>query len=311
MRKYEKVHIDYVKSIAKGRYNDEITDLFNEKFNTNKSVGAICSMKKNHNIVSGKLPYRPRPNIRIFTDEQEDFLKENVKGLYSNELAKLVNDEFDLNITESQIKSWKNRNKVTSGLTGHFEKGRESWNKGMKGLNTGGEKGWFKKGRQPNNYRPVGSERIDSKDGYIIVKVQDEGSFQDRWRHKHVVVWEKEHGKAPENHVIVFLDTNKENVTLHNLELLTRGELALMNKGNYFSTNPEITKAGISLVRFDSKLFGLEIHKGNEELFKEKMLLANSNGIETGTFMARIRRGWTMNQAANKPLNFRFSKGVI
>src|SRR5699024_11329628 len=93
---------DYVKSSAQGQESEQIEDLFNEKFNTNKDVAAICSMKKNHNIVSGKLPYRPRPNIIIFTDEQEDFLKENVKGLYSNELAKLVNDEFDLNITESQ-----------------------------------------------------------------------------------------------------------------------------------------------------------------------------------------------------------------
>lgn len=311
IRKYTKEHIDYVKSIATGRYNDEITKMFNDKFNQNKSVSAINALKQNHNIKSGKLPKRRVDALRLFTIEQEKFIKANAEGLYNDELANLVNKEFNLNVSRKQIATWKKNHNVSSGLSARFTKGHKAWNKGMKGLNLGGEKGWFKKGQEPQNYRPVGSERTCSKDGYIIMKVQDEGSYQERWRHKHVVIWEKEHGKVPENHVIVFLDTNKENVKLDNLELLTRGELALMNKGNYFSANPEITKAGISLIRFDSKLFGLEIHKGNEELFKEKLLLANSNGIETGTFMARIRRGWTMNQAANKPLNFRFSKGVI
>lgn len=102
---YTDEHVDYIKEVSPGRYNDEIAEMFNHKFNLNKSAGAINSMKKNHGIISGKLPSRPNYKKRIFTKEQERFLFKNAKGLYNQELTDLVNQKFNLNISMSQIKS--------------------------------------------------------------------------------------------------------------------------------------------------------------------------------------------------------------
>ena len=60
----------------------------------------------------------------------------------------------------------------------------------------------FKAGNIPNNYRPIGSERIDC-DGYVMVKVADPNS----WRLKQRVLYEQYHGvKLEKSDVVLFLD---------------------------------------------------------------------------------------------------------
>lgn len=134
--------IEYIKSIAPGRFNKEITKMFNEKFELNKTVSAINSMKSNHGIKSGKLPKQKRLESRLLTKEQDEFLRDNVIGIGNKELAELMNSEFNLNLTTEQIKSYKANYSLSSGLTGQFDKDHEPWNKGMKG------------------YCPPGSERV-------------------------------------------------------------------------------------------------------------------------------------------------------
>lgn len=306
MRKYEKIHIDYVRSIAPGKYNDEIAEMFNKKFNVNKSASAIRAMKGNHGIKSGKLPKRRRPAARLFTEEQEKFIRENAKGLYNNELADLVNYHFRLSMTARQMAIWKKNHNVTSGLTGHFEKGQKAWNKGMTGLVfEGSEKGWFKKGQEPVNYRPVGTERIDSKDGYVVMKVRDDGEWHERWKHKHVVVWEEAHGEVPDNHVVTFLDSDRSNVNIDNLMMISRRELVRMNQGNLFSTDPEMTRSGINLVKIQQRIGDLELYGGNKEEFNKTLERATRNGLNENTFIARLKRGWSLSDAVNKPLHSR------
>lgn len=172
--KYTKEHIDYVRCIAEGRYNKEITEMFNKKFGTDISVNAIRALKANHKIVSN-VSRGGFERKKLFTDQQEEFLKKNVKGTGNQKLTEMFNKKFRTDFSVTQVKGWKRRNKLSSGLDGRFVKGQEVWNKGMKGLVIeGSEKGWFEKGDVPINYRPVGSERICSKDGYVIVKVSDE-----------------------------------------------------------------------------------------------------------------------------------------
>src|SRR5699024_8874048 len=139
----------------------------------------------------------------------------------------------------------------------------------------------------PTNYRPVGSERIDSKDGYIVIKVKDKGTYQERWRHKHVVEWEKYNGKVPKNHTVVFLDGNKENINIDNLALLSRSELLRMNQEGLFSNDPEATKAGIALVRLKQKVHDLDLYGGDFKQFKKHVEKAKDNGLKEQTFIAR------------------------
>lgn len=183
-----------------------------------------------------------------YTDEMKQFILDNYKGRYNQELADLFNQKFNTNITSRMIKSYKANNKLNSGLTGKFRKGQTPHNKGKKMPKEVYEKvkhTMFAKGNVPPNHRPVGSERI-SKDGYIEVKVAE----PNKWRLKQRVVYEEAKGKIPEGCTIIFLDGNKQNCNIDNLKCITRSELLYLNCNGLNNSN-EITETGILMARLD------------------------------------------------------------
>lgn len=183
-----------------------------------------------------------------YTDEMKQFILDNYKGRYNQELADLFNQKFNTNITSRTIKSYKANNKLNSGLTGKFRKGQTAHNKGKKMPKEVYEKvkhTMFAKGNVPPNHRPVGSERI-SKDGYIEVKVAE----PNKWRLKQRVVYEEAKGKIPEGCTIIFLDGNKRNFDIDNLRCITRSELLYLNCNGLNNSN-EITETGILMARLD------------------------------------------------------------
>lgn len=185
--------------------------------------------------------------LRLFTAEQEEFIRSNVKGIGNEELTDMVNAQFGLNITKKQMKRWKSNHHVSSGLTGRYEKGHVPDNKGKKMSKEqyGKCKGtMFKKGNIPHNHCPIGSERINVS-GYTEVKVEE----PNKWRPKHQVVWEREYGKIPKQHVIIFADGNKQNFDLDNLVCISRKELIRLNKNQMTLTNKEVTQAYIGIVK--------------------------------------------------------------
>lgn len=183
-----------------------------------------------------------------YTDEMKQFILDNYKGRYNQELADLFNQKFNTNITSRTIKSYKANNNLNSGLTGKFIKGQTPHNKGKKMPKEVYEKvkhTMFAKGNVPPNHRPVGSERI-SKDGYIEVKVAE----PNKWRLKQRVVYEEAKGKIPEGCTIIFLDGNKRNFDIDNLRCVTRSELLYLNCNGLNNSN-EITETGILMARLD------------------------------------------------------------
>lgn len=183
-----------------------------------------------------------------YTDEMKQFILDNYKGRYNQELADLFNQKFNTNITSRMIKSYKANNNLNSGLTGKFRKGQTPHNKGKKMPKEVYEKvkhTMFAKGNVPPNHRPVGSERI-SKDGYIEVKVAE----PNKWRLKQRVVYEEAKGKIPEGCPIIFLDGNKRNLDIDNLRCVTRSELLYLNCNGLNNSN-EITETGILMARLD------------------------------------------------------------
>lgn len=178
----------------------------------------------------------------------KQFILDNYKGRYNQELADLFNQKFNTKITSRTIKSYKANNKLNSGLTGKFRKGQTPHNKGKKMPKEVYEKvkhTMFAKGNVPPNHRPVGSERI-SKDGYIEVKVAE----PNKWRLKQRVVYEEAKGKIPEGCTIIFLDGNKRNFDIDNLRCITRSELLYLNCNGLNNSN-EITETGILMARLD------------------------------------------------------------
>jgi HNH endonuclease len=250
--KYTPAQTEFIREVAPGRYNNEIANLFNIKFGTNVTEGQIKSFKANHKIQSNVPRKRIKDDDGLFTREQKSFINENVEGLSNQKLASLVNEIFNLSITAKQMKTWKNNHGLSSGLKG--SEGISPPNKGTKGLyNVGGNRTSFKPGQQPNNYKPIGTERVD-RDGYTLIKVSDQGAWHKRWRHKHKVLWEEVNGPIPQGHCLIFLDGNNQNTKLANLQLITRKQLVRLNQNHLISDNPDVTRTGIIIADIYSKI---------------------------------------------------------
>lgn len=252
VHKYAKEQVEFIREIAPGRYNLEIADLFNEKFGTRITEGQMKSLKANHRIRSNVPKRRITDDYGLFTKEQKAFIKKNVLGISNSKLTYLVNLKFSLSITVKQMKTWKKNHGLSSGLKG--SEGVSPPNKGTKGLyNVGGNRTSFKKGQKALNHKPVGTERID-RDGYILIKVSDEGPWHKRWRLKQVVIWEEAHGPIPKGHCLLFLDSNKLNTSLDNLQLITRKQLARLNQNHLIKDNAELTNTGIIIAEILNKI---------------------------------------------------------
>ena len=58
-------------------------------------------------------------------------------------------------------------NGLKNGINTRYKKGNTPFNKGKRGITTGGISTQFKKGQKSINYKPIGTERIDDG-GYLI-----------------------------------------------------------------------------------------------------------------------------------------------
>ncbi len=108
-----------------------------------------------------------------YTAEQIDFIRKIAPGKSIDEIVVLFNQKFDTAVTFKSIKGIMYRNKIKTGMQGYktrFTKGQTAWNKGTKGLQLGGEKGWFKKGVTPPTTLSTGTERVNEND-FVIVKI--------------------------------------------------------------------------------------------------------------------------------------------
>lgn len=83
-------------------------------------------------------------------------------------------------------------------------------------------------GRAAQIYQPIGTERI-SKDGYLERKTNDNMPLQKRWRGVHLLMWEAINGPLPPGHCLVFINRDRSDIRLDNLQLITRRENMLRN----------------------------------------------------------------------------------
>ncbi|PTQ70388.1 HNH endonuclease signature motif containing protein [Pseudomonas sp. GV071] len=137
----------------------------------------------------------------------------------------------------------------STGEAFRFKKGQQPWNAGMKGLQLGGrcQETQFKPGKNPHNWNPIGHERV-TKDGYLQRKMTDTKCTPKDYRMVHHLVWEEANGPVPPGHAVVFIDRDKNNLELANLELVTRAELCRRNSIHRYP--PELKE----LIRLQKKL---------------------------------------------------------
>ncbi|MFW8589861.1 HNH endonuclease signature motif containing protein [Glaciecola sp. 2405UD65-10] len=219
---YTKPMLNFLTKHYPNCFVDELTKRFNKRFNLNKTEVQIKACLFNHNIKAGVRRSRP---VRLYTDKHLTWLKQWYPKLKLPELTEAFNKKFKgMNVSANSIRGCLKNNKITCGRTGHFVKGGASWNKGMKGLDTGGSAGWFKPGSIPVNHRPLGTERINIC-GYVEVKVAE----PNKWDLKHRVVWREHHGEITSDDFIQFRDNNRLNCSIDNLFLSNKFINGLMN----------------------------------------------------------------------------------
>lgn len=118
---------------------------------------------------------------------------------------------------------------------GQFAPAQEPWNKGTKGLDIGGKATRFKPGQRPNNWRPIGHERVGKGD-ILQRKATETGNRQRDYRALHALTWEAHYGPIPAGHIVVFRDGNRRNFDIDNLELISRAEN--MRRNSYHNNLP-------------------------------------------------------------------------
>jgi len=268
--KYRDKHIAFLRKNIPGRSYAEVTKLFNKRFRLSVTIGSISYLLHEHGLCNY--------DSHRYTPEEIRFLKKNVKGRSSEELTKLFNKHFKLKLTVGRIRAATHNRRLRNGRDTRIKPGNIPPNKGKKGVYYDGcQVSWFKKGQKPINTMPIGSERV-TVDGYTEVKFSDKsGNPSKRWKGKHTIIWEKKHGPVPKGYVVIFLDGNKQNFKLSNLQMISRAELAVMNHNGLFSNNKDMTKAGYALAAVK-----VAISRGKQKTFtgvkKRKMIFMNRNG---------------------------------
>jgi len=133
------------------------------------------------------------------------------KLLYSD--FQLVWDRPDVSF--DNFKSLCTRKGWKTGRTGCFDKGQTPANKGKRmPFNPNSARTQFKKGGVPHTFKGPGQERVDAKDGYVILIVDEPNPWtgaKTRPVHKHRYLWEKANGPVPEGHRLKCLDGDKTN----------------------------------------------------------------------------------------------------
>lgn len=118
------------------------------------------------------------------------------------------------------------------GAQYRFKKGHVPANKGLR------RPGWsagrmhetqFKKGQKSQNWLPIGTEVVKS-DGYLYRKLTDTGYPPRDWRQVHRLLWEEHYGPIPDGYHVRFIDGDRRNVTIGNLCLVSRADLAAINR---------------------------------------------------------------------------------
>jgi len=183
-----------------------------------------------------------RAKPHTYSQEQISYLKDN-KTDARQLLTDKFNEKFGTDLTRTAISGYCKRKGFLTGRDGTFIKGEQPWNTGTKGVCKGSSTS-FKKGSIPCNVKPLGHERICSKDGIILIKVAEPNPHtgaNTRYRAKHLVVWESVNGPIPDGMVVRFINNDdKTNIDIENLEMVTKSVNLRMNKMNYTNLPGEI-----------------------------------------------------------------------
>lgn len=201
-----------------------------------------------------------------FTDEQIEVLREKYPTTLAEDLAKDFGctvgavhqkaQKLGLKKDQAWIVENARQNLLKFGHRATFTQFRKGQTPANKGLRRPGyapgrmRETQFKKGQTARNKVPVGTTVIDSE-GYKKIKIAE----PNKWQFYSRYLWEKHHGTIPPNHAIFYRDGNRQNVTIENLELITRAELSRRNQAKSLALYPtELRSAVIQLGKLKKEI---------------------------------------------------------
>ena len=247
--------LDFVEAnskIPRSELHAKFVDRFGPTEITRQNLQSLCSQK------GWRLRKKSRAKID-WSHEELDWIKANSGRSRADIHADFVVLFKRPDILVDDIKALCSRNKWKSDNDGRFNKGQVSWNKGKKmPFNENSARTQFKKGRLPHNTNPSGHERICSKDGYVMLRLDEPNPWtgaRSYYVHKHRYLWEQEKGPIPDGMCLKCVDGNPQNLSLDNWELISRGVLARLNKqGLYKIAPPDLKPAVITAAKILEKV---------------------------------------------------------
>lgn len=208
---YSKKMLNFInKKLIDGVSGPKIVQEFNDKFNQNRTLGAIQAI-----IFKKKLQPNPK-KITKLSSEQIAFLKNNVKGNFFKDLTEQFNQFFGTNYSINQIACHCHERSFCNGMTGKHEQ-----------IST----------------KPKGSDTVWGKK----IKTRYTKTDDNKWELKQRVVYEKHFGKIPDGCNIVFIDHNPENFDPENLALVTKQQMTMLMKTKFSYSDKQTFQNQIAL----------------------------------------------------------------
>lgn len=242
--RYPEGMVDWIKDNYINLTLPELTEICNATFGTNMNKKAMSSLKKRYKLTGAP---KAKAYSKIFPKEICGFIEANYRGTGHQQMADLIKNRFGREYTKQQIKSYYANHNLNSGRSGHFVKGQPSHNKGVKMSPEVYEKikaTMFKPGSRPHNANEVG-DIVLATTGYYKIKVAEPNV----WEFCHIRAWQQAHGVVPEGMMVSFKDGNRENWSLENLMLITKGENATINNMHLRYDRAELTESGLLVAK--------------------------------------------------------------
>ena len=201
----------------------ELCIMFKEEFNINISTAAMTKKIQRFsekNMVTNKHIYHK------YTEEQDEWLKQNVDNYSYTTMEKMFNNKFNTNINAPSL-----QRRCVEVLK----------------INT--LKRYQKKFCETHS-APIGYETYN--DGYIYVKIKDKiKGKKNNWKAKHRYVWENHYGAIPKGYRIVFSDNNPMNCDISNLDCVSPNIQAGLS---HFPYNNSLRRCKIASMKLDKIL---------------------------------------------------------
>lgn len=228
----EKLHLEFLIENYKGKGNQELADMLNEKFGTSYNAKQIMQIKYRKGLKGGYGRFVHNNNGCL------DFITENYPKMTIKELAEKFNEKYGTNMSAEAIRQIKRRYKLPTP------------NKDVQNR--------FKNGNT-NQRKPIGSEWIKSTSGEVYIKIAN----PDVWVLKKKYVYEQAYGKLNDDYQIICINGDKQDIRPENLLAIRQADLLFLNFNKFMKANPELLKTGILLSRIASKRQQLKAGKIN------------------------------------------------